>query len=348
MQPAKGPNKCCWTCRLRHKKCDDNLPSCTTCERLGIFCYGSGNKPEFMDGGEKQKQKSAEIGALVKAKNDSLRRMRALEARRRSTQNVTRSPHNATIPNGSLLPDADTVQRASYTGLGLSVTPNMDSNPSISRTQTPAARCEFWVKSIIEETRNLIIRKESLSSEVGEAESPQSKADRLWNRLKNGLKDGYQRDARLAEMTPNSTNNPQSHPDRMDLWITNAFAHAAFIYILITLHGKDARDLPATRKLVFDWIFYFRFLPEQRFLPILVWPLCIAGCVASNPTSQSFFRDTVILSGIDQKSPCSIWNALQIMEKCWDTSTERGFKPGDAEWIKELDLLRERIYFNTT
>ena len=36
-----------------------------------------------MDGGDREKQMSIEISALVKAKNDSLRRSRALEAKRR-------------------------------------------------------------------------------------------------------------------------------------------------------------------------------------------------------------------------------------------------------------------------
>jgi hypothetical protein len=45
----------CWTCRLRGKKCDELRPDCATCEGLRITCHGYGQRPEWMDGGEKEK-----------------------------------------------------------------------------------------------------------------------------------------------------------------------------------------------------------------------------------------------------------------------------------------------------
>ena len=44
----------CWTCRLRHKKCDENHPVCDTCATLHITCHYDQNKPEWMDGGARQ------------------------------------------------------------------------------------------------------------------------------------------------------------------------------------------------------------------------------------------------------------------------------------------------------
>lgn len=352
MPSAKGPNNSCWTCRLRHKKCDERLPSCTTCERLGIFCYGSDEKPEFMDAGEKQKQKSIEISVLVKAKNDSLRRFRALEAKRRpqcQTQETVKSSQN-TMPasnpaSNPMLFEAETLQESTNTRFVPSVVSSLPSMPSSLKNLAGHAGCESWVQSIVEEIHTLGIQKDQLSSQPGEENSLHSKADHLWNLLEVALQSLYQRDAKLAEATPNSTNNPESHPQRMDLWVTSLFARAALIYLLITLYGTDARELSATRKLVFEWIFNFRFLPDQRLLPILTWPLCITGCVANALVPQKFFRDTIASSGIDQQSPCMIWHALDIMERCWGKSAGHGMELGSSEWTQALDSLRDRIMF---
>ncbi|KAH6672156.1 fungal-specific transcription factor domain-containing protein [Halenospora varia] len=56
----------CWTCRLRKKKCDEAHPQCSVCEDLSITCYGYGSKPEWMDGGEKEKAMSNSIKQIVK------------------------------------------------------------------------------------------------------------------------------------------------------------------------------------------------------------------------------------------------------------------------------------------
>ncbi|EPE27447.1 Zn2/Cys6 DNA-binding protein [Glarea lozoyensis ATCC 20868] len=56
----------CWTCRLRKKKCDERRDICTTCESLTITCYGYGAKPDWMDGGEKERAMGNSIKQIVK------------------------------------------------------------------------------------------------------------------------------------------------------------------------------------------------------------------------------------------------------------------------------------------
>ncbi|CAL3962325.1 unnamed protein product [Diplocarpon coronariae] len=56
----------CWTCRLRRKKCDERREVCSVCESLGVTCYGYGPKPEWMDGGEREKAVAASIKQVVK------------------------------------------------------------------------------------------------------------------------------------------------------------------------------------------------------------------------------------------------------------------------------------------
>ena len=56
----------CWTCRLRRKKCDEGRPQCSTCESLSITCYGFGPKPDWMDGGEKERAVAHGLKEIVK------------------------------------------------------------------------------------------------------------------------------------------------------------------------------------------------------------------------------------------------------------------------------------------
>ncbi|KAK6849729.1 hypothetical protein PG995_013562 [Apiospora arundinis] len=56
----------CWTCRLRRKKCDEGKPICSECGTLEIPCYFSDAKPDWLDGGEREKQKTQELKQMVK------------------------------------------------------------------------------------------------------------------------------------------------------------------------------------------------------------------------------------------------------------------------------------------
>lgn len=56
----------CWTCKLRKKKCDQSQPTCSDCELLLITCYGYGARPEWMDGGEKERDVVNSLKEIVK------------------------------------------------------------------------------------------------------------------------------------------------------------------------------------------------------------------------------------------------------------------------------------------
>ncbi|KAK4156159.1 fungal-specific transcription factor domain-containing protein [Chaetomidium leptoderma] len=69
----------CWTCRLRRKKCDEERPLCKGCLALEIDCLYGEDKPEWMDGAEKQKQKVAWLKKQVKRKATHRRERRYLQ-----------------------------------------------------------------------------------------------------------------------------------------------------------------------------------------------------------------------------------------------------------------------------
>lgn len=108
MSPATRRSNGCWTCTLRRKKCDERPASCYSCETRGIPCYGYAQKPDWMDGGELERRKAAEIGALVKARNDSMRRGRAIQALQRRLSAPESSSFDTTQEDGGCqLPKKD-------------------------------------------------------------------------------------------------------------------------------------------------------------------------------------------------------------------------------------------------
>jgi hypothetical protein len=69
----------CWTCRLRRKKCDEEHPICQGCFALEIDCLYSEDKPEWMDGAEKQKLKADWLKKEVKRRANHRRERRYLQ-----------------------------------------------------------------------------------------------------------------------------------------------------------------------------------------------------------------------------------------------------------------------------
>ncbi|KIW15115.1 hypothetical protein PV08_07902 [Exophiala spinifera] len=65
----------CWTCRVRHKKCDETFPQCQTCSSLLITCYYTEEKPEWMDNGERQQDMVNRLKLEVKEKASMRRAM---------------------------------------------------------------------------------------------------------------------------------------------------------------------------------------------------------------------------------------------------------------------------------
>lgn len=64
----------CWTCRVRRKKCSETRPVCDECRALRITCHFQKEKPDWADGGVKQKAMMDKIKADVKAQAHAGRR----------------------------------------------------------------------------------------------------------------------------------------------------------------------------------------------------------------------------------------------------------------------------------
>ncbi|KAK4231123.1 fungal-specific transcription factor domain-containing protein [Podospora fimiseda] len=123
----------CWTCRLRRKKCDESRPICNACTSLDINCtYGSA-KPEWMDGGEKQREKGEWLKREIK-KRANLRRerrnMQGLEVKLESL-GVAGEQDDQSIITTAL---QDTLESAEISGT------TTDSSTSGHSTDSPATQ----------------------------------------------------------------------------------------------------------------------------------------------------------------------------------------------------------------
>ncbi|KAK2054556.1 hypothetical protein LY76DRAFT_522330 [Colletotrichum caudatum] len=70
----------CWTCRLRRKKCDEVRPVCDGCAQLEITCHYSDVKPDWMDGGERQKEMADSLKKQVKIQANNRRERKYLQS----------------------------------------------------------------------------------------------------------------------------------------------------------------------------------------------------------------------------------------------------------------------------
>ncbi|KAF5718850.1 C6 zink-finger PRO1A [Fusarium mundagurra] len=77
MRPVKPA--CCWTCKIRHVKCDGAPTACLQCTSREIQCHGYGPIPSWLDGGPSEKQEKQRIRQAVKK---NFKQKKRLQARR--------------------------------------------------------------------------------------------------------------------------------------------------------------------------------------------------------------------------------------------------------------------------
>ncbi|KAF4428807.1 Transcriptional regulatory UME6 [Fusarium acutatum] len=88
-------NGSCWICRVRHKKCDEILPTCKNCGALGLTCHFSDRKPDWMDNGDQQRQMSQRLKAQVKR---NARNRRGRQMIQKITQTIQNQEPSVEVP----------------------------------------------------------------------------------------------------------------------------------------------------------------------------------------------------------------------------------------------------------
>ncbi|KAF7954140.1 hypothetical protein EAE96_005272 [Botrytis aclada] len=106
----------CWTCRLRKKKCQEERPTCSTCDSLHIICHGYSEKPTWMNGGSAEKAESERIKRVIKENKKRKREIVSL--------NVAKNGPGSTPITDSSMTDTesnDAFRKPSCVGCSLSL-----------------------------------------------------------------------------------------------------------------------------------------------------------------------------------------------------------------------------------
>jgi hypothetical protein len=97
--------------------------------------------------------------------------------------------------------------------------------------------------------------------------------------------------------------------------ITRIFANAALVYLEVIISGPHP-DLPEIRQGVSKTMAALDTLRDKDLVRNLLWPVCIAGCMAT-AEYESYWRNLLSDVSQDQWSFGRPRNVLKIMEKCW-------------------------------
>ncbi|RSL53448.1 hypothetical protein CEP53_007749 [Fusarium sp. AF-6] len=168
MPPPAKTAASCWICRIRHKKCDESLPICQNCEALELSCLYSGDKPAWMDNGDKQRDMAQRLKAQVKRNAKERRGRRMIQKITREIEGHDSS--NADSPP-SLSPSRDEHSRDSIRD---SITVDQTAEPQISDTDTatPSQTLPFNTSPTTENSRDISQRNEPTPTFFGAGSGP--------------------------------------------------------------------------------------------------------------------------------------------------------------------------------
>ncbi|KAH7180032.1 fungal-specific transcription factor domain-containing protein [Fusarium flagelliforme] len=100
----------CWTCRLRHKKCDESLPICGGCAALEIDCHYSSEKPQWMESEVRRREATTRLKAQVKR---SAKRRRGIAQMRSIASGIDVDPGPGPDP-GRIEPSPDSSSKQTH------------------------------------------------------------------------------------------------------------------------------------------------------------------------------------------------------------------------------------------
>ncbi|KAM0278471.1 hypothetical protein ACHAQH_005138 [Verticillium albo-atrum] len=127
----------CWTCRLRRKKCDETRPVCQGCSSLEITCHFGDAKPEWMDGGPRQKEAADQLKREVKVQASQRRERKYLQ----SFELATSAPDDDDGGSESEhVSQPSSVNGSSHHGTNTSPATSHDTPPDLSAFQLDAVK----------------------------------------------------------------------------------------------------------------------------------------------------------------------------------------------------------------
>ncbi|KEQ69600.1 hypothetical protein M436DRAFT_55574 [Aureobasidium namibiae CBS 147.97] len=137
--------------------------------------------------------------------------------------------------------------------------------------------------------------------------------------------------------------NPGVQQEAFKRAITLVFAHAAQVYLDTVISGADPK-LDDVRNSVIDTmnaLQELRFICDAQALRNLIWPICIAGSMAEDVPTQSYFQGLIQDLGEEAHAFGNTTDTLRIMQKCWASRAEDG--SGSWDWATAMESLGQCV-----
>ncbi|KAG9660134.1 hypothetical protein KCU95_g10316, partial [Aureobasidium melanogenum] len=137
--------------------------------------------------------------------------------------------------------------------------------------------------------------------------------------------------------------NPGVQQEAIKRAITLVFAYATQVYLNTIISGADPK-LDDVRNSVVDTMNALQELQlicDAQALRNLIWPICIAGSMAEDVPTQTYFQSLIEDLGEEAHAFGNTRTTLQIMQKCWASRDEN--RPGSWDWTAAMESLRQRV-----
>lgn len=141
--------------------------------------------------------------------------------------------------------------------------------------------------------------------------------------------------------------NPSLHALALVRAVTLVYAYAAQVYLNTVISGSQPclDEIRSSVHLTVNAIEELRTISDSQILRSLLWPICIAGSMAENVDSQSYFRDLIQTLGDEAHDFGNSKTVLNVMEKCW-TSRNDGIVNTHGRgwnWLAAMEASDQRV-----
>lgn len=127
-------------------------------------------------------------------------------------------------------------------------------------------------------------------------------------RLKTGLLK-----SKLVPMDPRT--DPCGERTVESQYVTQIFAYAAQVYLHVVQSGAYP-EIIEIKESVIETLRAFQNFPDPRWVRHLVWPFCVAGCMAGEEYEDDF-RRLAATAKMNVEAFGNLEKASAIMEECW-------------------------------
>ena len=180
--------------------------------------------------------------------------------------------------------------------------------------------CENWVMLTILDIAILNEKKQNLAKEgnlaVCELEAQGTEIER---RLENGL----------AQIPT------KKHETKDIQTVTNIFACSALIYLDVVMSGANP-ELHKIRSAVQRTIEALYSVPDHKLLRYLIWPVCIAACMATEEYYDFFTEMSMPEFGMSLR-------AMEVIQECWRLRKFNTSDTNPVDWNTAMQSLELHV-----